>query len=304
MLKVLKLSPLMCTKKYQMYLVYSIKCTKVFILIYSENYHFNTVNAMIYLKKLSKEFDYMAAKFYIDKVLSSAHYQKREAPWVHMPYEAELKMLNLIKGGGYVDELIDINTYFDERQHLSKGTLKQRKNELVALVTLATRWAVEGGLDVETAYDLSDAYILATDQTDNYETIITLIKEAPVHFASLVREKNRRENKLSKPVIQCIEYIEIHLHQQIAFSQLVEHVQKNPTYLSTLFKKETGLTVSLYIRKRKLEEAKVLLTDTSMTISQISYSLAFDTQSYFSAVFKDSFGETPGQYRSRILKKQ
>jgi len=244
----------------------------------------------------------MATKFYIDKALSASRYQKREDPWLHIPYESELKMLNMIREGN-VNDLTDISTYFDKRQHLSKSTLRQRKNELIALVTLATRWAVEGGLDVETAYDLSDAYILAADQADSYETIITMIKEAPVHFASLVRENIKRENKSSKPVIQCIEYIESNLHQRIAFTQLVEHVQKNPTYLSTLFKKETGLTVSLYIRKRKLEEAKALLANTNMTISQISYSLAFDTQSYFSAVFKDSFGETPGQYRKRIFRK-
>jgi len=243
----------------------------------------------------------MAPKFQIEKLLAHSKYKKGEEPWLHIPYETELKLLNMLKMGN-VNGIKDATSHFDIRHHLSNKTIYQRRYELIALVTLATRWAVEGGLDMETAYDLSDAYIIAADRTDDVQTIIILLKEAPLHFTMMVRDNNKRQNKYSKPVLQCIEYIQSHLHKQIVLAELAEYVKKNPSYLSALFKQETGQPISLYIRTKRLEESTLLLSETNMTISQIAYSLSFNTQSYFSAIFKKHFGETPYQYRTRTFR--
>ena len=122
------------------------------------------------------------------------------------------------------------------RDHLSYNTLRQRHDELVASVTLFTRWAVEGGLDVETAYDLADAYINVADNTTNLNLIVTLIREASIHFASLVRD-NKRQPLLPKPVLQCIEYIESHLHETITLTYLATYTKHNASYLSTFARK-------------------------------------------------------------------
>ena len=243
----------------------------------------------------------MAPKFRIEALLAHERYKKREEPWLHIPYEIELKILNMVKIGN-VAGLQNSASRFDARQHLSSSTLRQRKYEMIATVTLITRWAVEGGLDMETAYGLADAYIVATDKSDDIQTITTLLREVPVHFATLVYENNRKENRYSKPVLQCIEFIHSNLHKSITLPELAEFVKKNPSYLSTLFKQETGQSISKYIRIKKIEEATLLLGEDNMSISQIAYALAFTTQSYFSAVFKAHFGETPQQYRTRTFR--
>ena len=238
--------------------------------------------------------------FLIDTVLLNSKYNKREASWLHVPYEKELAVLNMVKNGD-VSGLQDILSLFDPRDHLSRDTLRQRKYEFVAAITLVTRWAVEGGLDVETAYGLADAYIRATDETDDRNVVISFVNEAPVHFALLVQEQ-KRKHRLSKPVFLSIEYIDSRLHEAIVLADVAAHAGKNPSYLSTLFKKETGATISAYILQKKLAEAKQLLAGTDMPIAQISNTLAFSTQSYFSAVFARECNETPRQYRKRFFR--
>jgi len=239
-------------------------------------------------------------KFLIDRILKDTKYNKREAAWLHIPYEYELSLLNMVKNGNAAG-LRNAALPFEQRAHLSENELWQKRYELAALITLVTRWAVEGGLDVESAYDLSDAYINAASQTDDRETVRLLMQEAPLHFAALV-QANKRQYRLPKPVLQCMEYIESNLHSAITMAQLAEYTRRNASYLSTLFKKEVGMPISAYILQKRLAEARQLLTDTDMPIAQIAGTLAFSTQSYFSKVFFAHNGETPGQYRKRFFR--
>ena len=245
----------------------------------------------------------MAPRFCIETLLTSKRYKKREEPWLHVPYETELKILNMVKAGN-VAGLQHALPHYDTKHHhhLSSCTFRHRKYEFIALITLITRWTIEGGLDMETAYNLADAYMVAADGTNDVQTIMILSSDAPIHFATLVREHNKRKNRYSKPILQCIEFIHNNLREPIALPELAEFVKKNPSYLSTLFKQETGRSISKYIQIKKIEESTLLLGETDMTISQIAESLSFTTQSYFSAVFKAHFGETPQQYRTRTFR--
>ena len=238
------------------------------------------------------------AQFIIDKILKEARYNKREESWLHIPYEYELILLNMIKLGDVKGITSSVFNY-DMRNHLSCNTLRQRRYELVASITLFTRWAVEGGLDVETAYGLADAYINVADNTTDIDLIVALVVEASVHFASLVRD-NKRQHRLPRPVLQCIEYIEGHLHENITMAVLAEHTKHSSSYLSTLFRKEIGITISEYILQQKLGEACQLLSDTNMPIAQIANTLSFSTQSYFSHAFAKKNGETPEIGRAHV----
>ncbi|MEH7313803.1 helix-turn-helix domain-containing protein, partial [Priestia megaterium] len=72
----------------------------------------------------------------------------------------------------------------------------------------------------------------------------------------------------------------------------------HPNYLSKIFKKEVGKSVSQYIQEQRIEEAKKLLQLSNYTISEISTLLNFHDQSYFTTTFKKILGVTPKQYRN------
>lgn len=81
--------------------------------------------------------------------------------------------------------------------------------------------------------------------------------------------------------------------------ELAEHVNLNETYLSKLFKKEMGRTVSEFIRDKKIEEACWLLRFTDKSSIEIATDLSFSSHSYFISVFKKVMTITPKEYRNR-----
>lgn len=74
----------------------------------------------------------------------------------------------------------------------------------------------------------------------------------------------------------------------------------NPSYLSTLFKKEVGMSISEYVQSAKVNEAKNLLSYTSYSMSDIASLLIFYDQSHFIRVFKKYTGVTPKQFKNEL----
>lgn len=74
----------------------------------------------------------------------------------------------------------------------------------------------------------------------------------------------------------------------------------NPDYLDRLFKKEFGLSVSQYIKEKKIDYAKMLLRTTNLSVSEIAQRLGYINLSHFTASFKQITNTTPVNYRKNI----
>lgn len=79
---------------------------------------------------------------------------------------------------------------------------------------------------------------------------------------------------------------------------LSERVNLSAGYLSDLLKKETGMTAQDHIHYYLIEEAKNILLNSDQSVSEIAYSLGFEYPQYFSKLFKQKTGKTPGEYRA------
>ena len=71
------------------------------------------------------------------------------------------------------------------------------------------------------------------------------------------------------------------------------------SHLRHRFKEETGISMVQYIRKKKIERAKLMLADTDYPIAKISSQLGFCAESYFITVFRQETGMTPRRFRER-----
>ncbi|NLU36327.1 MAG: helix-turn-helix transcriptional regulator [Clostridiales bacterium] len=80
---------------------------------------------------------------------------------------------------------------------------------------------------------------------------------------------------------------------------MAEKIYISPYYLSHLFKEELGITFLEYLTRIRMEEAKKLLMDRSLTILDISLRIGYDDPGYFSKVFKKKIGVSPSQYRKQ-----
>lgn len=183
--------------------------------------------------------------------------------------------------------------------HISNNELRNYKYLFVASITLASRSAIIGGMDAEKAYNISDLFILKMDTLQNVEEVKELHKEMFTVYTNEMA-KIDKTNIYSKPIVKCIDYIYNHLHESITTQTLATLVHLNRTYLSTLFKKETGFTIAEYILSKRLEAAKNMLRFSNYTYSEIANILSFSSQSHFTSVFHKKTGYTPSEYRNKF----
>ena len=87
------------------------------------------------------------------------------------------------------------------------------------------------------------------------------------------------------------------LDRKITLDQLVDRFGYSATYIKICFKNTYGMPVHQYIRRKRMEQAAVLLLEDQDGILEIAGKVGFENGSKFAKVFKDTFGMTPGKYR-------
>lgn len=233
----------------------------------------------------------------VESEIEESMSKNRQNVFFHHSTAGERSLMNCIKIGDKERLLGCYNLPRDgEPGILSRNSpIRAHKNLMICSVTLATRAAIEGGLDSELAYTLSDLYIQEIEETHQIKDLVQLDIKMLCDFAD--RVKRHKEHKYSKAVNKCQSYILNHLYEEITLAQLAEYVNLHPNYLSELFKKQTGTAISQYIQKEKIEEAKRLLASSHYSILDIAGWLHFHDQSHFTRVFKKSEGITPKKYK-------
>lgn len=225
-------------------------------------------------------------------------YVQRENSFYHEPYQREEDFYYLIVTGN--TEQIEFN-----RKHYSaapdggKGRLSDNpvnnaRYHMIINTALAARACEKAGLSHETAFTLSDLYIKKADKCGTVDEIRRLNDEMSLEYASLMKRQNQ---PLSPPMKKLVNYICDNLHKKITVEELADFAGYNRSYLSVLFKNETGMTLCQYINHKRIETACNMLKSTEFSIADISETLAFASQSHFCKLFRQEIGCTPAKYR-------
>ena len=112
--------------------------------------------------------------------------------------------------------------------------------------------------------------------------------------------RSRSESRDREGILTYVlQYIHAHYAEPITLDQLasLEHISKS--YLSRLFKQQTGQTVITYINSLRIETAKRLLTATRENVNEIAYQVGFESPKYFYRAFRALTGDTPAGFRKR-----
>lgn len=213
-------------------------------------------------------------------------------------YNAEKAMLQMVRDGN-----IHYQSAFQYSSQLSPGVpvtgqepLRQEKISIIVFTTLVSRAAMEGGLSPEVAYSLGDSYIQAAENSRDAGELSALAQAMYHDFIYRVHHVRANPN-YSHAIQKCCDYIELSLDRRIRTADLASLVGYTEYYLTEKFKKETGKTVSSYIREAKVARARLLLESTRLSVAEISDRLAFNTPNYFIQCFKSIVGVTPSQFR-------
>jgi len=216
---------------------------------------------------------------------------------IHNTYDFERILLSHIRGG----QTEKLKKLFASQPvgrpgKIAYDELRQQKNLFVCSATLATRAAIEGGMDKERAFSLSDLYIQSMERLYRLNDISSLMTKMLLDFTEGVAVVLRGgcNTNLSKSVHN---FILSNINYSLSTANIAKELKVNRTYLCEQFKLDTGKSLNAYITEIIIIEAKRLLQVTTKPVVEISDLLGFSSQSYFQNVFKKMTGKTPKQYR-------
>ncbi len=235
--------------------------------------------------------------------LAKTEFYNRENTQNHLPYDREIAFYQSIKNG----DMEEMKRLFeplcvDGYGKLSGNDLRNHKYHLIITVAFITRYCIEGGLEMEIAYNLSDLYIREIDVCGSLDELNQLHVALTESYVKRM-QKCKGSHRYSKPISRCIDYIYDNLHCKISIEDLAEETNLSKSYLSKLFHKETGKTVVHYIMDKKLDAAKNLLMFTDYSSSEIANYLNFSSESHFISAFKKSTGITPKKFKQYNFRK-
>ena len=238
-----------------------------------------------------------------ERQLAYLAYVNRENEFQHHGYNEEIRQYLMMQSGdpGAVAESQRMMRQA-EPAALSADPLRNMQYLFVANITLATRFAIEGGLDTETAYNASDMYIRKLDQCRTADEVMELHREMFSFFTSKMAAQ-KKESVYTRAVAESIDYIDSNLHTPLRIDEVAEHVGLSAGYFSVLFHRETGLAFSDYVMRQRIETAGNMLRYSDYSSTEISEILAFSSQSYFIRCFRKVYGMTPSEYRRKSFGK-
>jgi AraC-like DNA-binding protein len=177
---------------------------------------------------------------------------------------------------------------------------------------------VQDGVYMQTAsggvykYNTQSSYVYAylnimleelSRKEDNYEAVCRNLLE--VIMICMLRNNNldivQNSNALlNRECTQIKNYLDANYAENITLDMLASLSHMNKYYMAHAFTKYIGVSPITYLLQKRIQEGKSLLESTSYSISQISDTLGFSSQSYFSQAFKKATGKTPIQYRNDL----
>lgn len=218
----------------------------------------------------------------------------------HNTFDTEQQLMHMIEHG----DCQTLKEWLENAPALRSGILapdqiRQIKNTFIVCATLVSRAAIRGGMSIEDAMQLSDAYIQKCEILNSPDRITNLQYHMVLDFTEQVNAI-RGGIHSSKLTIDVSNYILHHLSDAITTDDIARELFISRSHLSHSFKAETGVALSDFIMQKKTEKAKTLLRYSSKSLSAISTYLGFSSQSHFSRVFKKYVGENPSVYRNKL----
>lgn len=114
------------------------------------------------------------------------------------------------------------------------------------------------------------------------------------------QEKEEDSEKIPNLFVQkAADYIKLNYSEKISIKEIADQLYLSPNYLSELFKKHTGKTISEYLTDYRLEKACQLLDHAEYRVGDVSGMVGIHDGRYFSNMFKKKYGMTPTEYRNR-----
>lgn len=215
---------------------------------------------------------------------------------MEMRYARENELMQAVSLGliNKVEMLFSGIRSFSFEQRLA-DPVRNLKNYGIVMNTLLRKAAQNGGVHPLYLDSVSSGFAHKIEQLTSVSEIEELMREMFRSYCRLVRKHSMKD--YSPPVARTIILIDSDLTADLSLSALAKAQGVSPSYLSALFRRETGQTLTDYVNGKRVKFAMQLLKTTSLQIQTIAQHCGIIDVHYFSRIFKKYAGKTPKEYR-------
>ena len=243
------------------------------------------------LRTLESREEYMRKHKFIlsdDPVLSMNMLEKR--------YISEDEFLEAVSQGNSTRALAIIGHMGS--MHISAradDALRNRKNLMLALNTVLRRTAYSAGVHPFYIDTISANYARFIEKTTDLPELEDVLPYLVRSYCDLI--KKRSTSLYSAPVRQILVTIDASIDSDLSLKRFANELFLNTSYLSSLFKKETGMTLTDYVNQHRINFAKRLLKSTTLSIQAVATAVGISDIHYFTRLFRRETGYSPREYR-------
>jgi len=214
---------------------------------------------------------------------------------VSYPIDKERSLLRSIAYGDRAESAALLNELLGSLYFATGADLNTMKARTRELVVLLSRAALDGGADPESVFGLN---LRSHDDIGGFRSVDQLSQwlgsmlQKYVSYVFEVQAVRHRD-----VILRAMSFIRKRFSDKVSLEDVAFEVSLSPTYFSRLFKEEAGQSFKSFLNDIRVGEAKNLLRETDMPLIDIAYQVGFEDQSYFSRVFRNVVGISPGRYR-------
>lgn len=218
-------------------------------------------------------------------------------------YDCEEQLMECISRGDYeaAEKLLYRPAYLSDLEQRLPDTIRDQKNYLIIANTLFRKAAQRGKVHPIYLDDLSSKMAAKIENITSLSQVDPLRREMVRKYCFLVKSYS---TKGFSPIIQkVLNYIALNLASDLTLKNLSSIFSLNSSYLSAMFKKETGTTLTAYVNSKRIDRAVYLLNTHVDSIQDIAILCGIPDLTYFTKLFKKAKGMTPTKYRELITRK-
>lgn len=213
------------------------------------------------------------------------------------PYELECQLIAKVKIGDRTGAKEILNSLLGQILFHNPGNINLLKARLVELLSVLSRAAAQGGVDINALLSKNLEYINKVLTIDTQEDICIWISHALDEFIeSVYNSQDAHKMSQLKPVI---EYMQTFYDQPLTLAGIAKVAHLSVSRLAHLFREQMGITLIDYLTNIRINHAKRMLLTTELNCTRICFEIGYNNQSYFTRVFKQITGLTPRQFRAQ-----
>lgn len=202
-----------------------------------------------------------------------------------------------VKAAEHSIEVLDVEGVFLADENLQNSIMEVADicgREVLEIVLMAGKFFLLR-MGAEDAEQMQQAFEAQCMQCGTIRDLFAVLKK--LQQRTILDKMEKQESESSRPIRIAKQYIMQNFDKNITLEEVCEYVGFSPAYFSTMFKKECGEGFAKYLTRVRMEEAKNLLRETTMPVSEVCEKVGYNDRKHFTHTFHKMTGVNPAEFR-------